>query len=48
DAALDRLVATPRLKTMLVAGRTPSEIFASWADEVAAFDVRRRPYLLYD
>ncbi len=48
DAVLERLTATPRLKAMLLAGRTPSEIFASWADEVAAFEVRRREYLLYD
>lgn len=47
DAVLDRLVATPRLKAMLADGRTPSEIFAAWAGEVAAFERRRAPYLLY-
>jgi uncharacterized protein YbbC (DUF1343 family) len=47
DAVLDRLVATPRLKAMLLAGHEPSEIFASWADEVRAFERRRTPYLIY-
>ena len=40
DAVLDRLVATPRLKAMLLAGKEPREIFASWSAEVDAF--RRR------
>lgn len=47
DAALERLTATPRLKALLLAGRTPSEIFAAWQDEVALFEKRRAPYLLY-
>ncbi len=47
DAVLDRLVATPRLKAMLQDGRTPAEIFAAWEGEVAAFERRRAPYLLY-
>lgn len=47
EAVLDRLVATPRLRAMLVAGRTPAEIFASWQGEVTAFERQREPYLLY-
>lgn len=47
DAVLDRLTATPRLKRMLQAGRTPREIAAAWSEEVAAFQTRRAPYLLY-
>lgn len=47
DAALDRLVATPRLKAMLQRGATPREIFASWGAEVAAFERQRATYLLY-
>lgn len=47
DAVLERLTGTPRLKKMLLAGRTPPEIFASWQREVAAFEKRRAPYLLY-
>jgi uncharacterized protein YbbC (DUF1343 family) len=47
DAALDRLTATPRLKSMIVSGRTPAEIFAAWKGEVDAFGAKRAPYLLY-
>lgn len=47
DAVLDRLVATPRLKTMLLAGNSPQQIFASWSDELAAFKRRSAPYRLY-
>jgi uncharacterized protein YbbC (DUF1343 family) len=47
EAALDRLVATPRLKAMLLAGRTPQEISAAWEDEVARFASVRAKYLLY-
>jgi uncharacterized protein YbbC (DUF1343 family) len=47
DDVLERLTATPRLKAMLLAGRTPPEIFAAWQGEVASFEKRRVPYLLY-
>ncbi|MDF1501400.1 DUF1343 domain-containing protein [Roseisolibacter sp. H3M3-2] len=47
DAVLDRLVATPRLKAMILAGRRPDEIFAAWRGEVDAFRARSAPYLLY-
>lgn len=47
DAVLDRLVATPRLKTMLLAGNSPQQIFASWSGELAAFKKRSAPYLMY-
>ncbi len=47
DAALDRLAATPQLKSMILAGKTPSEIFNAWSAEVKAFAARRAPYLLY-
>ena len=48
DVVLDRLVATPRLEQMLVAGKEPAEIFASWQDEVEAFKARSAPYRLYE
>ncbi len=48
DEVLDRLVATPRLKEMLLAGAEPAEIFASWQGEVQAFRARSAPYLLYE
>ena len=48
DEALDRLVATPRLKEMLLAGAEPADIFASWQAEVEAFRARSAPYLIYE
>lgn len=47
DAVLERLVATRRLKSMILAGRTPAEIFASWRDEVASFAAASAPYRIY-
>ncbi|WP_337169658.1 DUF1343 domain-containing protein [Gemmatimonas aurantiaca] len=47
DAVLDRLAATPRLKNMLQAGRTPQEIFASWEPELTRFHQRADKYRLY-
>lgn len=47
DEVLDRLTATPRLKQMILAGRTPKEIFASWQTEVDTFTKRSAPYRLY-
>ena len=48
DAALERLAATKRLKTMIVGGSRPEEIYAAWRGEVEAFRVRRAPYLMYE
>lgn len=47
DAVLERLAATHRLKSMIVGGRSPAEIFAAWAPEVDAFRARSAPYRLY-
>ncbi len=47
DAVLDRLAATPRLKTMIVGGQRPEEIFAAWRAEVAEFRARSARYRLY-
>ncbi|MCC6930184.1 MAG: DUF1343 domain-containing protein [Gemmatimonadaceae bacterium] len=47
DAALDRLVATPRLKALLLAGKSPREIADAWRGEVDAFRTTRERYLLY-
>ncbi len=47
DSVLERLAATRRLKTMIVAGRTPAEIFASWQDELAHFTTRSARYRIY-
>lgn len=47
DAVLERLTATPRLKRMLLEGRSPAEIFAAWGGEVAAFERNSGKYRLY-
>jgi uncharacterized protein YbbC (DUF1343 family) len=47
DSVLERLTATRRLKTMILAGKAPAEIFASWQDELAAFAARSAPYRIY-
>ena len=47
DATLDRLAATPRLQAMILAGRTPREIFAAWEKEVSDFEARSAKYRMY-
>ena len=47
DSVLERLAATRRLKSMIIAQRTPAEIFSSWRDEVAAFAAQSAPYRIY-
>jgi uncharacterized protein YbbC (DUF1343 family) len=47
EATLDRLAATPRLKQMLEAGRTPAEIFSAWEKELKHFRAISAPYHLY-
>lgn len=47
DAVLERLVATRRLKAMIVGGSRPEAIFESWRAEVNGFGARSAPYRLY-
>ncbi|HEY0929605.1 MAG TPA: DUF1343 domain-containing protein [Gemmatimonas sp.] len=47
DAVIDRLAATPRLKSMIVAGNTPQQIFAAWTPELTRFHQRADKYRLY-
>lgn len=44
---IDLLTGSARLRTMIDGGATVDEVTASWAGELAAFDRRRQPYLLY-
>ncbi|MEM6782349.1 MAG: DUF1343 domain-containing protein [Bacteroidota bacterium] len=44
---LAKLAGTDQLRRSLAAGATPDEIIAAWADEVAAFEAQRKPYLRY-
>lgn len=44
---IDRLAATPRLRMMIDAGKSPEEIVKSWQKELADFKKVRAKYLLY-
>jgi uncharacterized protein YbbC (DUF1343 family) len=43
----DRLAGSPALREAIQAGRDPDEIVGGWAAARAAFEARRKPYLLY-
>lgn len=44
---VDKLTGSPRLRTMIDAGADVDDVVGAWADELSAFERRRRPYLLY-
>jgi len=44
---IDKLTGSPRLREMINAGADVDEVVGAWTDELADFDRRRRPYLLY-
>lgn len=44
---VDKLTGSPRLRTMIDAGADVDDVVGAWADELAAFERKRRPYLLY-
>jgi uncharacterized protein YbbC (DUF1343 family) len=44
---VDKLTGSPRLRTMIDAGADLDEAVGAWSVELAAFERRRRPYLLY-
>lgn len=47
EKTMNRLVATKRLENMINDDVNPSEIFASWNEELATFEKIRQPYLIY-
>ncbi len=47
EQVLHRLTGTNRLIDMIKAGNTPSDIYQSWAAELASFKQTREQYLLY-
>lgn len=47
ERTMNRLVGTRRLEKMIHDGAHPSEIFASWEEELAAFKEMIEQYLLY-
>ncbi|MEV8608606.1 DUF1343 domain-containing protein [Amycolatopsis sp. NPDC051373] len=47
DHAIDLLSGSDRLRTMIDAGAGVDEVTGAWRAELAAFDRKRRPYLIY-
>ena len=47
NSFFDKLIGNDHVRPMIVAGKSASEIKATWQDEVNAFKTRRQPYLLY-
>jgi len=47
DRRIDQLVGTPRIRLMIIAGKSVGEINASWKEEAKKFERDRAPYLLY-
>jgi len=47
DAAMDRLSGTDKIRLAIDAGEDVDAITAGWADELAAFEQVRAPYLIY-
>lgn len=48
SSSVNTLAGSDRFYQMITDGKTPSEIVASWQDEVANFKQMRQPYLLYE
>jgi hypothetical protein len=44
---IDLLTGSARMRTMIDAGAPAAEVVGAWRSELAAFEARRRPYLLY-
>lgn len=44
---IDKLSGSPRLRTMIDAGKSAQECAAAWEAETSAFDGKRRKYFLY-
>lgn len=44
---IDKLTGSQRLRTQISAGASADEVVGAWRDELAAFDARRKQYLLY-
>jgi uncharacterized protein YbbC (DUF1343 family) len=44
---IDKLSGSPRLRQMIDAGAGVEEVVGAWSEDLAAFDARRQPYLIY-
>jgi uncharacterized protein YbbC (DUF1343 family) len=47
QAAFDRLAGGPTLREAIVAGQPAAAIILGWQADLAKYQVRRKPYLLY-
>jgi uncharacterized protein YbbC (DUF1343 family) len=45
---LNRLLSSEKVRDAVLSGKTASDIEALWADELAAFQTRRRTFLIYE
>ena len=45
---IDLLSGSDKLRKMIEAGKSASEIKASWQSDIQAFKIKRKPYLLYE
>lgn len=44
---IDKLTGSQRLRSQISAGASADEVVGAWRDELADFDARRQPYLIY-
>jgi uncharacterized protein YbbC (DUF1343 family) len=44
---IDKLTGSTRLREQITAGASADEVVGAWKAELAAFDQRRRQYLIY-
>ena len=48
SAFFEKLIGVSYVRKMIIQGKSAEEIRATWADDVAAFRLQRKPYLLYE
>ena len=48
SAFFEKLIGVSYVRKMIIQGKSAEEIRATWAEDVAAFRLQRKPYLLYE
>ena len=48
SAFFEKLIGVSYVRKMIIQGKSAEEIRAAWAEDVAAFRLQRKPYLLYE
>ena len=48
SAFFEKLIGVSYVRKMIIQGKSAEEIRSMWADDVAAFRLQRKPYLLYE